>query len=88
MQFYGFNSSVDVKTSISSFNVIITNSDGLSTTVDNNGKGFPVNDVIFPQLPSCKISAEPDQSGLYRVVVVAAVSRCSFSLRTTGLTSF
>ncbi|ETN46347.1 uncharacterized protein HMPREF1541_00531 [Cyphellophora europaea CBS 101466] len=52
--FYGFNTSVPTSTSISSFIVVISRTDGTTETFDNNGVGFPVSDSLLLQYPqSC-----------------------------------
>ncbi|KAL3419570.1 WSC domain-containing protein-like protein 5 [Phlyctema vagabunda] len=65
--FYGFSSTLDAATSISSFKIQVTYTTGGVTTYDNNGSGYPVQDsVIYLAPQSCLV-----QSG--SMTVVAAV---------------
>lgn len=49
--FYGFSTSFPTTTSISSFTVTITKSDGSVETFNNGGAGFPVQDTLLLQSP-------------------------------------
>lgn len=66
-QFYGFNASIPTISSISSFTVLVTYTSGATTTYDNNGVGYPVQDSVIVQT---------SQSGVCNgnLSVVAAVS--------------
>ncbi|RMZ89345.1 hypothetical protein DV736_g3426, partial [Chaetothyriales sp. CBS 134916] len=56
--FFSFSTTIPTSTSISSFIISITNSDGSTETFDNNGSGFPVQDSVLFQLPqSCSVSS-------------------------------
>ncbi|RMD39851.1 hypothetical protein DV735_g5278, partial [Chaetothyriales sp. CBS 134920] len=65
--FFGFSTTIPASTSISSFIISITNSDGSTESFDNNGSGFPVQDSVLLQLPqSCSTSSSS-------LTVIAAV---------------
>jgi hypothetical protein len=66
-QFYSFSKDLPVVTSISSFTVLITSTDGATQTYDNNGNGFPLSDHVIVQTPNSCVS-----NG--KLNVVAAVS--------------
>ena len=56
--FYGFSATLPASSSISAFNVLITLTSGATELHDNNGVGFPMQDIIFLQSPeSCVTSA-------------------------------
>ncbi|OAG11608.1 heme peroxidase [Paraphaeosphaeria sporulosa] len=65
--FYGFSADLPVETSISSFKVSVTYTDGTQTAFDNNGSGFPVQDTVIYLAPQSCL----DSSG--KLTVVAAV---------------
>lgn len=65
--FFGFSADLPVGTSISSFKVSVTYTDGTQTTFDNYGLGFPVQDTVIYQAPQSCL----DSSG--KLTVVAAV---------------
>lgn len=65
--FYGFSASIPTSSSISSFTVIITHSDGTTESFNNNGAGFPVSDALLLQYrQSC--SSDPSS-----ITITAAV---------------
>ncbi|PVH89971.1 hypothetical protein DL98DRAFT_508192 [Cadophora sp. DSE1049] len=70
--FYGFSANIPATTSISSFNVIVVGTGGLSTTYANNGAGFPIQDSVIALAPQSCLSGT-------NLTVVAAVR--------TGVTS-
>jgi hypothetical protein len=55
-QFYSFSVDLPVTTSISSFTVLITGTDGTTETYDNNGGGFPISDSVIVQTPQSCVS--------------------------------
>ncbi|KAF2006087.1 heme peroxidase, partial [Amniculicola lignicola CBS 123094] len=64
--FYSFSTKLPSDSSISSFNVLITNTPGASETQSNGGNGFKVDDTVIYQAPqSCQASGN--------LTVVAAV---------------
>lgn len=65
--FYGFSATLSAGTSISSFNVVVSSTNGAQETFTNNDVGYAVNDNIIFQIPqSCA-----DGSG--KLTIVAAV---------------
>jgi hypothetical protein len=66
-QFYSFSKDLPVVTSISSFTVLVTSTDGATQTYDNNGNEFPLSDHVIVQTPKSCVS-----NG--KLHVVAAVS--------------
>ncbi|KAF2758511.1 heme peroxidase [Pseudovirgaria hyperparasitica] len=70
--FFSFASQIQANSSISSFNIAVTRTDGQQEIFDNNGAGYPVQDSIILQSPqSCiKDSASPDKKNM---TIVAAV---------------
>ena len=75
-KFYGFDSKISAKTSISSFTVIITLKSGDVKTFNNNGKGFIVSDKIFAQTESSSLSTASG-SGVQKLNIFAAVSEAT-----------
>jgi hypothetical protein len=70
---------VAAESSVAAFDVVITGTDGSSKTYNNNGRSFPVQDLIAVQIPKCSLSA-PGSTGQQTVEVVAAVSPTYFAL--------
>ncbi|ETN41630.1 uncharacterized protein HMPREF1541_03566 [Cyphellophora europaea CBS 101466] len=83
--FYSFSASLPAKSSITSFDVIVTGADGSTTTYNNNGKSFPVQDNIFVQLPDCSVSATTP-AGKASVNIVAAVRGSAASVTLSATT--
>ncbi|TVY48617.1 WSC domain-containing protein [Lachnellula occidentalis] len=53
--FYGFSSNLPTDSSISSFTVAVAYTTGATQTYDNNGNGFPIQDLVIVQSPqSCQ----------------------------------
>ena len=75
-QFYSFSEEIDAKTGIDSFTVTVTESDGSSSSYDNNGKSYGVDDTVFVQRSACSVG-KADKSGNVVVEIVAAVSLLS-----------
>lgn len=49
--FYGFSANISATTSISSFTVLVTHTDGSTESLANGGNGFPVQDLLLLQSP-------------------------------------
>ncbi|KAF1969272.1 heme peroxidase [Bimuria novae-zelandiae CBS 107.79] len=64
--FFGFSTDLPADTSISSFNVVVTYGDSI-TTFDNNGSGFQVQDAVIYQAPQSCLNSDG------QLTVVAAV---------------
>jgi hypothetical protein len=76
-QFYSFSAPLSVNSSISSFNVIVTSTNGQTETFDNNGVGFPVQDSVILQSSQSCVGATADPNG-QNVTLSAAVRYSSF----------
>ncbi|RDL39745.1 uncharacterized protein BP5553_04085 [Venustampulla echinocandica] len=54
--FYSFSSNLPATSSISSFTVVITGTDGTTETYDNNASGFPIQDSVIALAPQSCLS--------------------------------
>ncbi|KAH7343016.1 hypothetical protein BKA65DRAFT_303260 [Rhexocercosporidium sp. MPI-PUGE-AT-0058] len=73
--FYGFSANIPATTSISSFTVVIAGTGGLSTTYNNNGAGFPIQDSVIALAPqSCLSGTNLTVVAAVRTGVTSAVS--------------
>ncbi|PBP21410.1 putative fungistatic metabolite [Diplocarpon rosae] len=72
--FYGFSTNIPATTSISSFRVIVTRTRGATTTYDNNGVGFLVQDSVIALAPqSCLSGTNLTIMAAIRTSVTSAV---------------
>ncbi|KAF2668728.1 heme peroxidase [Microthyrium microscopicum] len=71
--FYGFSAQIPASSSISSFRVIVTFSNGGNHINNNNGLGFPVQDTVLYQRAQSCVSGTPDSSGNLALTITAAV---------------
>ncbi|KAL2075302.1 hypothetical protein VTL71DRAFT_245 [Oculimacula yallundae] len=73
--FYGFSANIPATTSISSFTVVIAGTGGLTTTHNNNGAGFPIQDSVIALAPqSCLSGTNLTIVAAVRTGVTSAVS--------------
>lgn len=71
---YGFNTVLDAKTGISSFDVILHTVGAADEIITNNGGGFPLTDAILYQpAQSCQPQISVNDAGQWNITVTAAV---------------
>ncbi|KAF2135353.1 uncharacterized protein K452DRAFT_303606 [Aplosporella prunicola CBS 121167] len=76
---FEFDTTLDADTSISGFDVLITEA-GKTETRDNNGHGYPVQDSILYQFDQSCLPQEADADGNWPLQVVAAIRKDSVSV--------
>ncbi|KAF1988457.1 class II peroxidase [Aulographum hederae CBS 113979] len=81
--YYGFSTAIPTSSSISSFNVVVTLVGGTSTTYDNNGAGFAIDDsILIQKSQSCSNAGTVTITAAVRSSVSRTSANLALALKT------